>query len=170
MEPVSAVGTLKVYGEQVFFDAYRFSPINLTFVAGSFDYDSECGPCTVYVNMTSYTPVSGGSYCEVAIPPMEAGRHNSTISCLGHDFNLSVKDARILWDRPEVLGRFWVDRLGIIFVSSPSVVMSHVYFNETGHIYDNGSIRSIVGEDDVSEIFYYSGDLYNNGTTTELVN
>jgi hypothetical protein len=177
LDSVWASGTLRVYGEQIFVDAYRFSPINLTFVGSNFDYDSECGPCTVYVNTSSYTPSSGGSYCEVAIPAMELGRYNSTISCLGHDFNLTVQDARILWDRPEVLGRLWVeDRSGFdgqhlhtLWIGAPKSATYLFSLNDTGSQF-NGTHITDPSFGTNSNIYRYSGDLYNNGSTIEIVN
>jgi hypothetical protein len=161
----NASGVLSVSSLSVTYDAVRYSPFNLS-VASS-QIVSDCSACSSSFGEM----VFADDACHIPLIFNDTLAHEGNVTCDATvNVTIHARDARKLWDREEVVGRFWVIQTGGHFTlgDTDALITNHL-LNSSSNAFINGSGFDL-GQYQNDNLYYYSGDIHNNGSSYELVN
>ena len=163
----NANGTLQASSFLVSYPSvYRYAPfsINVTY--------EDCSACTIAVDGSE----TNGCQRNETFTTLGSRAVNITCGGAQRNFAITPQDAKKLWDREEVLGRFWVeDRSGFayphrfIFAQMKNGLTYRDLLNSSGRLYRD-DIVGINFTNSLYSIYYYSGDIHNNGSPIALIN
>jgi len=177
LDLVSANGTIVALGLSATVPAvYRYSKFNMSVVyPGISNYSLECNLCRLNgsgVNSNLWNNTE--SSCVRTFEFEDTITRNYNVSCENQNQNLTITpiDAKKLWDQDSVLGDFWVFGDTRHFsITNQTAVVSYASINGSGNLYlVPNNIRDLGKTTTISEMFYYSGDIFNNGSTVEIIN
>ena len=136
----------------------RYEPFNLT-VASSL----PCSACS-----SSFGELDG---CAIPLVYNDTLPHEGNVTCdVTLNVTIQARDARKLWDREEVLGRFWVEQEGGYFtVGGENALITNHLLNSSSNLFID-RVGYNLDQYQKDNFLYYSGDIYNNGSTLPLVN
>jgi len=123
------------------------------------------------LNDTTYSTMSRSSNTCTAALTLSGLNYTGNFSCVAYNFSLAVDDARLWFEDGVEVGRVFTVQDEPRYMMGRNFFTARTDLNSTGFFYSISQGVVDIGYELVDEnIFYYSGDFYNNGTNQEIIN